>query len=997
VSACTEIAPLITFRTLGVLEPQERTRLEEHLATCSSCPKRAQALKKALEVTKLPVVRAPEGGWEKIDAAIGEPRALPVVGVACTYCKDSFGSSARVFCAACLAPYHPDCFREHGKCAVAGCGETKVVSAQTLPRSARPRPIALLAVALATGLGGVAAWSLRGTHAPEPPRVAEKSQAESPATPVQRYYTVFGSGGASDLAYFQREHESDWRVDADEEALVGKNSSPRATSSLWIGDDSWTDLTVILKFRILEGRCALHLRQADATTFTELDFPDSSYLPGLGYEVAVHVGGDLATVSHSVAGVVPTNDARRLKLAAAHGSLGLTLDPGASIAIEQMTVVLETAAARAPLRGTSPPAPVENSRAPAPAGREHVLLDPAKPALDYFEPEHLWVWRAEGKLLVGDNSEGEDPSSLWFGDSTWDDIEGRVRFRILKGSLAIRVHVKDEAFYEPLVVQPTMRNGALVAEWQECHFLLLHGKEFIYTTSFDGFTSTPSRLEVSGAPGKLAFTLPAGAVVELERVSVTVSAAAKEPAKHVSEEPLRKKRPERREYPLSVVRYPVDAPVYAVVGTAPKARLEGYASFAALVREKLVDLIESGSGKKIPWVDRPCKTCHGKGVFGEEKKCPQCGGTGREPSTIYVLGSQKEFMEKTHVPETVDAFFFPGGNFEFYESPVVTFDDDARGARLHTLAREVTHQTEQLAWSGESVKARLARPVWLTEGLAMLMGEGLLPSLEGVVGFEVPRDRLRQVQRRLEATPGLSVEQILTLDMPRFQMDPSLVAFAWSIVHYMALSGEKLDVEGRTVDLRAAFGTFFIDNCKHGAIEELGADGGSRGLARAMGFTSDREVRAALRALDQGWKRWVRGLEPEPVGKVSDGRYAAPDRLGISFAVPEGFAMEPESALRPFEAVAFKNGERRFEVFVTASTGVSDLASGARLAGSALQEKVEPAGDGVEVTIEGAKARVFDVANGKALVVLARGRLFVVLGDASAVTDVSRSLRLESR
>ncbi len=163
-----------------------------------------------------------------------------------------------------------------------------------------------------------------------------------------------------------------------------------------------------------------------------------------------------------------------------------------------------------------------------------------------------------------------------------------------------------------------------------------------------------------------------------------------------------------------------------------------------------------------------------------------------------------------------------------------------------------------------------------------------------------------------------------------------------------------------------------------------------------MGFTIEKDSKAALDALEVGWKHWVNTVEVAPLGGVVNGRYGS-SKLGLSLGVPEGFVMEPESALRPFEAVAFKAGERRFEVVVTASTGVKDLASGARLAGYMIQEKVEPSGDGAEVSIEGATARLFDIAGGKALVALAHGRVFVVMGDSSAVTDASRSLHLESR
>ncbi|MCO5165504.1 MAG: hypothetical protein M9894_03930 [Planctomycetes bacterium] len=51
----------------------------------------------------------------------------------CTYCHDALTRDEAAFCAACLAPQHAACRREHGRCAATGCAERGVVR----PRHAR--------------------------------------------------------------------------------------------------------------------------------------------------------------------------------------------------------------------------------------------------------------------------------------------------------------------------------------------------------------------------------------------------------------------------------------------------------------------------------------------------------------------------------------------------------------------------------------------------------------------------------------------------------------------------------------------------------------------------------------------------------------------------------------------------------------------------------------------------------------------------------------------
>lgn len=49
------------------------------------------------------------------------------VALACVYCHDRLPCADVVFCAACLAPHHDDCFVAHGRCAAPGCDESRTV------------------------------------------------------------------------------------------------------------------------------------------------------------------------------------------------------------------------------------------------------------------------------------------------------------------------------------------------------------------------------------------------------------------------------------------------------------------------------------------------------------------------------------------------------------------------------------------------------------------------------------------------------------------------------------------------------------------------------------------------------------------------------------------------------------------------------------------------------------------------------------------------------
>lgn len=119
------------------LEDADRGALETHLRDCQDCEARSDQVREALDLLEGPADRAPEGVLESLLSRIAEQEAREAsrrdaepeirIAVSCIYCKDGLSRVEAVFCGSCLAPHHPSCFEEHGKCANIGCEETRTV------------------------------------------------------------------------------------------------------------------------------------------------------------------------------------------------------------------------------------------------------------------------------------------------------------------------------------------------------------------------------------------------------------------------------------------------------------------------------------------------------------------------------------------------------------------------------------------------------------------------------------------------------------------------------------------------------------------------------------------------------------------------------------------------------------------------------------------------------------------------------------------------------
>lgn len=145
--------------------------------------------------------------------APGEPSPPPVVSpevaervsIACPYCKGSLPRAEAVYCAACVAPHHADCWDQHGRCSA--CAATSRVRAEAAPARPRPKraPVAVvLGLGLAAFLAGGATFFLRARSPLPPPVVVPDTK---PAEIAAREWEVFARASANEVAGIRNDLE----------------------------------------------------------------------------------------------------------------------------------------------------------------------------------------------------------------------------------------------------------------------------------------------------------------------------------------------------------------------------------------------------------------------------------------------------------------------------------------------------------------------------------------------------------------------------------------------------------------------------------------------------------------------------------------------------------------------------------------------------------------------------------------------------------------------
>lgn len=135
-NACDAVVELLPAHALAALDASEEALVLEHLERCAACQsEREEALMSVALITAPPVTPPPQV-WGAIktrlertaaDDPVRDTGKDPVISLSCSYCRGVMTRSVSVYCASCLAPHHPECFAEYGRCSVMGCGEQQVV------------------------------------------------------------------------------------------------------------------------------------------------------------------------------------------------------------------------------------------------------------------------------------------------------------------------------------------------------------------------------------------------------------------------------------------------------------------------------------------------------------------------------------------------------------------------------------------------------------------------------------------------------------------------------------------------------------------------------------------------------------------------------------------------------------------------------------------------------------------------------------------------------
>lgn len=211
-SVCGAVRELLAAHALGALDPSAGALVRDHLRGCPRCRAAETETRACLALVTAPPVAPPAELWDRIRLRIERSEAADpvrggapdvVIALSCSFCRGGLVRDEAVYCASCLAPHHPDCFRDYGRCSVMGCAEPRVVRPSELPRGVERRParaapekpgsrrrlarwrIAGLGAALVGTIGAAAALAPRERGAPPYGDWAVRS-VEAPSEPALR-------------------------------------------------------------------------------------------------------------------------------------------------------------------------------------------------------------------------------------------------------------------------------------------------------------------------------------------------------------------------------------------------------------------------------------------------------------------------------------------------------------------------------------------------------------------------------------------------------------------------------------------------------------------------------------------------------------------------------------------------------------------------------------------------------------------------------------------
>ncbi len=208
-------------------------------------------------------------------------------------------------------------------------------------------------------------------------------------------------------------------------------------------------------------------------------------------------------------------------------------------------------------------------------------------------------------------------------------------------------------------------------------------------------------------------------------------------------------------------------------------------------------------------------------------------------SGVLIYRTQKEFMEREHMPPGVGAFYRPDNQL------IVAYHGTfgATGSTYATLAHEATHQFQgrKLGFT-----AMGNMPNWLIEGMAVYFGDGsrLDPEKKSIVTGIVPRDRLLHLQQKMEDGTHERLKNLAGLP----QINGSQYSDAWAVMYYM-FNGPK----------REKGIPFIIDLWQLGKTRKTT-------VSDFVGL-ADKHF-GGVPALEQDLFAFIKTLKPEPTGKL---------------------------------------------------------------------------------------------------------------------------------
>jgi hypothetical protein len=190
-SPCADGRAALVAAPLDLLEAEAAEDHAKHLESCPACAGWTAPLEDAMTAAPR-TLPAPEKTKQRLEerlapADVASAAELGIrVAVSCCYCHDRLQRDQAAFCAACLAPHHPDCFQAHGRCATPGCAGVDMVRptggaapGRTFGRQFWSTLGGLLLGATAAAAG--AAWGFGSEGVAEaPPAAGSLAAAEDP-------------------------------------------------------------------------------------------------------------------------------------------------------------------------------------------------------------------------------------------------------------------------------------------------------------------------------------------------------------------------------------------------------------------------------------------------------------------------------------------------------------------------------------------------------------------------------------------------------------------------------------------------------------------------------------------------------------------------------------------------------------------------------------------------------------------------------------------------